>query len=309
MNMFFNYDINVTYSNFTENNNEKILNNPEIADKFDVDKCHAFTVLPSTYYINEGTSFSNTVYIVPQQVFDDDTLRIDFPVNTIAISMSCAEKVDVKEGDTLSVRVMNEEFTRTVGLVYDDFFMKSIFIHAEDDLNGTAINDLHKKYITAGYLNLVGDPSTEEVDQIVEQIKAMEIGVAACISLEQTIEKITNIVSSVKLMTMAIKVFAILLAIICLINLALLNFKERTREIATMKVLGFSLPEIARSLIYVVLILTVVGSALGLCIGYPLLYLILSINQNNYVSFLYHIEPISYILGVVIAVVTSFVVK
>ena len=137
----------------------------------------------------------------------------------------------------------------------------------------------------------------------------MDIGVATCISLTQTIEKIGYLVSSVKLMTTAIKVFAILLAVVCLINLALLNFKERTREIATMKVLGFSLPEIARSLIYEVLILTVVGSGLGLSIGYPLLYLILSINQNNYVSFLYYIAPQSYIFSVMLAVLTSFAVN
>ena len=141
------------------------------------------------------------------------------------------------------------------------------------------------------------------------QIKQLDIGVATCISLEQSKTKVEDIVSSVKLMTMAIKVFAILLAVVCLINLALLNFKERTREIATMKVLGFSLPEIARSLIYEVLILTVVGSCLGLCIGFPLLYLILSINQNNYVSFLYYIAPGSYILGVVLAVITSLAVN
>ena len=267
------------------------------------------TILPSTYYVNEGTSFSNTTYIVPQKAYEDGTFKLSFPENTVAIAKSSAEKVNVKEGDTISFKIMNSTFTRTVGLIYDDFSMKSIFMHAEDNLSGNEVMDLYSKYITSGYLNFLGNPSQEEIDHIVEEIKNMDIGVATCISLQQTKDKINDLVSSVKLMTMAIKIFAILLAVVCLINLALLNFKERTREIATMKVLGFSLPEIARSLIYEVLILTIVGSALGLCIGYPLLYLILSINQNNYVSFLYYIEPASYILGVVLAVVTSFAVN
>jgi putative ABC transport system permease protein len=298
-----------TYSNYSSNNNEKILTNPDFAGKFDESKCYELTILPSTYYVNEGTSFSNTSYILPQQVYDDGTFKLSFPENTVAIAKSSAEKVNVKVGESISFKIMNQTFTRTVGLIYDDFSMKSIFIHAEDNIDGTAIADLHAKYITSGYLNLLGDPTQEEIDKIVDEIKKMDIGVATCISLQQTKNKINDLVSSVKLMTMAIKVFAILLAVVCLINLALLNFKERTREIATMKVLGFSLQEIARSLIYEVLILTVVGSLLGLCIGYPLLYLILSINQNNYVSFLYYIEPASYILGVVLAVVTSLVVN
>ena len=309
METFFNYDIMTTYSNYSENNNEKIINTPELTEKFEIEKCHELTILPSSYYVNEGTSFSNTAYILPQNVFDDGTFKLDFPENTIAIAKSSSEKVGVKVGDSLSFKIMNSTFTRTIGLIYDDFSVKSTFIHAEDNLNGTEIFDLHKKYITSGYLNLKGNPTNEEIDKVVEQIKNLNIGVATCISLQQTKTKINDLVSSVKLMTMAIKVFAILLAVVCLINLALLNFKERTREIATMKVLGFSLQEIARSLIYEVLILTVVGSLLGLCIGYPLLYLILSINQNNYVSFLYYIEPVTYVLGIVIAVVTSLVVN
>ena len=309
METFFNYDIMTTYSNYSANNNEVIISNPDFENKFDVERCYALTILPSTYYVNEGTSFSNTTYIVPQKAYEDGTFKLSFPENTVAIAKSSAEKVNVKEGDTISFKIMNSTFTRTVGLIYDDFSMKSIFMHAEDSLSGNEVMDLYSKYITSGYLNLLGNPSQEEIDHMVEEIKNMDIGVATCISLQQTKDKINDLVSSVKLMTMAIKIFAILLAVVCLINLALLNFKERTREIATMKVLGFSLPEIARSLIYEVLILTIVGSALGLCIGYPLLYLILSINQNNYVSFLYYIEPASYILGVVLAVVTSFAVN
>lgn len=309
MNTFFNYDIMTTYSNFTVDNNRVILEDPQFEGKFDVERCYNITILPITYYVDEGTSFSNTTYILPQNVFEDGTFKLSFPMNTVALAKSCADKINVKTGDFVSFKLMNKEYTREIGLVYDDFSMKSLFIHAEDTVDGTVMEDLYKSYTTSGYFNLNGNPSNEEIDEIAAQIKAMDIGVATCISLTQTIEKIGYLVSSVKLMTTAIKVFAILLAVVCLINLALLNFKERTREIATMKVLGFSLPEIARSLIYEVLILTVVGSGLGLSIGYPLLYLILSINQNNYVSFLYYIAPQSYIFSVMLAVLTSFAVN
>ena len=309
MTTFFNYDIMTTYSNYTAKNNDLILENPEFEGVFDADRCYELTILPTSYYVNEGTSFSNTIYILPQKAFDDGTFKISFPENTVAIAKSCAEKINVSLGDTVSFRVLDQEFSRTIGLIYEDFSMKSLYLHAEDNIDGTAIQEIYSTYNTSGYFNLLGDPSEEEIVQIVDKMKHMDIGIATCISLNQTIKKINDLVSSVKLMTMAIKVFAILLAVVCLINLALLNFKERTREIATMKVLGFSLQEIARSLIYEVLILTVVGSGLGLAIGYPLLYLILSINQNNYISFLYYIAPESYVLGILLSVVTSFVVN
>jgi hypothetical protein len=60
--------------------------------------------------------------------------------------------------------------------------------------------------------------------------------------------QIDDVMSGVHIMTNAVKVFAIILAVIVLYNLALLNFRERTRDIATLKVLGFTKAEIASSL-------------------------------------------------------------
>ena len=48
-----------------------------------------------------------------------------------------------------------------------------------------------------------------------------------------------EIMSSIELMTDVIKIFAILLCIVVIYNLSSLNISERTRDIATMKVLGF----------------------------------------------------------------------
>lgn len=306
---YFNYDIMTTYSNTSQNTNEIILNDPQFEGVFDKENCYNICILPSNYYITEGVSYSNTSYILPKKVFENDVFKLEFAPNTVAIAKSSAEKIGAKLGDSISVNILNKVYVREIGLIYEDFSMKSTFFHAEDDLNGTEMMDLYNTYVTSGYLTLTGNPSNEQIEEVVAKLSALDIGIATCLSIQQTRDKINNLVSAVKLMTMAIKVFAILLAVVCLINLALLNFKERTREIATMKVLGFSLPEIARSLIYEVLILTLVGSCLGLGIGFPLLYLILSINQNNYVSFIYYIAPESYILGVVLAVVTSLVVN
>lgn len=306
---YFNYDIMATYTNYANDNTDEILNNPAISEYFLKDKTYRITTLPTSFYLDQGSSYTGSVYIIDKKSINDEIFKIDFPMNTIAISKTYADKLSLKVGDNLLFKVLDTEYEREISLIYENFSMKSIFIHSEDSLNGNDFGVYSKNNVTMTYFNLKDNISEEKTNEIVEEIKSMNISVATCMSLQQTKNQIESYVSSVKLMTLAIKIFAILLAVVCLINLALLNFKERTREIATLKVLGFSTFEIARSLIYEVLILTIVGSLIGLLFGFPMEYLVLSINQNNYVSFIYYISPLTYIIGVVVSVATSLVVN
>ena len=119
----------------------------------------------------------------------------------------------------------------------------------------------------------------------------------------------SSYMTSIKSMTNTIKFFAILLAIVVLINLAILNFEERSRDIATLRVLGFSRFEISRSLVYEVMILTIIGALLGLLLGYPLEYLVLSTNITPLISWIYIIYWYSFVIGFLLSVVTAFVVN
>ena len=115
--------------------------------------------------------------------------------------------------------------------------------------------------------------------------------------------------SSIRIMTNTIKIFALLLAIVVLYNLALLNFKERIKDIATLKVLGFEVREIAASFLLEILLLTLVGSAIGLVLGYPLMYAVLAINENPLLSYVYHIDVISYVITFVITAGFSVIIN
>lgn len=90
-----------------------------------------------------------------------------------------------------------------------------------------------------------------------------------------------------------------------LYNLSLLNVKERHRNIATLKVLGFSNLEISSSLFYEIMALVLIGTAFGLLLGFPVLYLVLSINKVELVAFIYHIKPVSYVLAALLSLLTA----
>ena len=120
---------------------------------------------------------------------------------------------------------------------------------------------------------------------------------------------IDDTLSSIKMMCNTVKVFAILLAIVVTYNLASLNFIERKRDISTLKVLGFSSREIGLSLVFELMVLTMIGVIFGLILGYPILYLIMSINETNLLHYIYHIHWFSYLISVVISLGTSICVN
>ncbi len=109
--------------------------------------------------------------------------------------------------------------------------------------------------------------------------------------------EIENLISSTNVMKYTMMTFAILLSVVVLYNLSLLSMRERSREMATLKVLGFGNFDVSFSLLVEILLLTAVGTALGAALGYPLLYLVMKLNELEIMAFLYFIKPISYILA------------
>ena len=122
-------------------------------------------------------------------------------------------------------------------------------------------------------------------------------------------EYIGSAMSSVLVMTNAVKIFAILLALVALYNLSLLNFREKIREFATLKVLGFRIREITLSLLTEAMVLTLIGVAFGLALGYPFLLGVLGTNQVEVVEYLYWIKPLSYVYSFLLTAVVVLAIN
>ena len=185
----------------------------------------------------------------------------------------------------------------------------------EERERGITINTAHVEYQTAKrhYAHVDCPGHADYVKNMITGAAQMDGAILVIAATDgpmaQTREHANNTIASIKVMTLTVKVFAILLAIVVLYNLALLNFKERIKDIATLKVLGFSKLEIGSSFIIEIITLTFVGSLIGLLFGKPLLIAVLSINENPLLSYVYYIKPISYILTVLLTCGTSLCIN
>ena len=98
------------------------------------------------------------------------------------------------------------------------------------------------------------------------------------------------------------------LAAIVLYNLTNININERIREIATIKVLGFNARETAMYVFKENLALTVIGSVLGLGLGYLMLLFVMSQIRIDMVYFKALVMPMSYVISVIMTILSACIV-
>ena len=115
--------------------------------------------------------------------------------------------------------------------------------------------------------------------------------------------------NSLNYVVLILIVSAGLLAFVVLYNLSNVNISERIRELATIKVLGFYDKEVYSYVTRETVILTLIGTALGLLGGFCLNYFIIGTCEINMLRFTKTIQPISYVYAVVITLLFTIIVN
>lgn len=255
---------------------------------------------------SDGTQENTSIRIVK----DDSTFyKIKFEKDEIAVSKKVCQKLNLKVGDEISFTYNNIQYDGKVNVIYDAFFYNGILLHEGNSLLSGVDKFLYQNVgvnIKDGY----------DVSKVKDEILKLDY-VSSCMSKVDWTLRIENTLSGVLVMTNAVKIFAILLGIVVLYNLTLMNYKERSRDVATLKVLGFNRFEILKSLILESLSLTLIGVILGLALGYPFMLAVMMTNVVELVDYLYIIFVPSYIysflltfgVALLINILLSFKIK
>ncbi len=222
-----------------------------------------------------------------------------FPSDTALVSAKTAQKLKIKKGDTIRFSIDKKEITVKVYDVFEAFYDNGVFIHANSELLTSPISEYSAMWLDASE-NDVG--TVKAAAQKIQYVGAADLK-------EEWEERISNTVSSVMTITMAIRVFAILLAAVVLYNLALLNFKERIRQIATLKVMGFKRFEISMPILAETLSLTLIGVIFGLIAGFPFTKFVLYINSFDTIYYTYKIYASSYFMSFLLTFVLAFILN
>lgn len=124
---------------------------------------------------------------------------------------------------------------------------------------------------------------------------------------ETMMDSYDSFLDIMNMMVLLLVVAAIVLGIVVLYNLGVMSYLERSRELATLKVLGFRERHIGRLLISQNLWLTVIGVLIGLPGGYVTLDTLIKALATEYELKL-SIGPLSYAISILLTFGTSLAV-
>lgn len=209
-----------------------------------------------------------------QRIVDKDGVVRLVPPAGLVLSKALADLLDVNEGDSVSIEVL--EASRPVKQVKVAAIVDELMgLNAYIDIH--ALNRLLNEDDVVSGAYLMVDPRYE--DALYSRLKRMP-GVAG-VSLPGTILKSFNetFAKTIGIFTFVLVFFSSAIVFGVVYNAARIALSERGRELASLRVLGFTKREIAMTLLSEHAVLTAVAIPLGFIFG-----IVICITMNNLVD-------------------------
>ena len=219
--------------------------------------------------------------------------------NEVILNTKLAELLDVSVGDTVELRTADmESGTVTVSAVFDNYIYNFCIIAPEtyEDCFGTW--NVNTFLLTAD-----GD-----FDAIAEMLTEAE-EITSVSQLRTTGNMVESALSCLDYIILMVVLFSGALAFIVIYNLTNINLAERSREIATVQVLGFYPKETESYVLRENLALSVIASFIGLPLGILFHRVVMDLILIELLQFPRVIEPKSYVLSVICTIFFAWVVN
>lgn len=216
------------------------------------------------------------------------------------ITEGMAESLDLEKGDTVNFfpSLSGQSYEFEIADIVDSSMPQAFYV-----------ND--KRWTSAGATFLPSHILTGEIDNI-DELKA-DKRVSQIITIEHQKENFNNFRTAMMGVFTLMKLVASVLVVIVLYNLSTLSFLERTKEYNTFRVLGFHYNEIRVLASFENLIILLIGSLLGIPLGFKFLGLYCDTFSNDTMKYTADISDVSFALlcGIVVfcTVVTTLLLS
>lgn len=259
----------------------------------------------------ENKDISTTIHIISndKKFKDFCTLfngnnEFDLDDSSVLISQKMATKLNKKAGDTIKIKDANNKvikakikgvFTNYVG--HHIYASESLYKSWNTNAKTTHIYLIKSKKTTKKFERNLGN-------------KIMNIDGVQSVTFYSSLQKnFKDMIKSISYIVVVLVISAACLAFVVLYNLSNVNISERKREIATIKVLGFTRKEVDAYINRETILLTILGSLIGLGIGIGLHHLIMNLAEMDDIMFGRTINSISYVISFVMTIGFSAIIN
>lgn len=221
--------------------------------------------------------------------------------NGVIISNKIAKSLDLKVNDTFEVEYDDLTYELKVGAIFNNYIGHYVILN--DAQYQSALKQAPKDN---GILFKIEDGFDQE--EVARQINDLN-NISSLNLYERIATSFGNTINSLNIVVLVLIISAGLLAFVVLYNLTTVNVSERTREIATIKVLGFYQKEVEAYVFRENIVLTFIGCFVGVFLGIALHRYIMTIVEQDMVIFGKEIYWYSYLLSVIITFFFAFLVN
>ena len=263
-------------------------------------------IVSTEFHSNNLTHRGTIQGVLPDAILSPiyDVQRGIVPIysNGLSLNSMLAEKLQVSVNDVVRVKILEgrrPDFVVPVVDIFESYIGMPAYMNI-DELN---------KYLNEGkqveYLNLLIDE--KYASKLFSELK--EIPDVAAISLrEAAVDTFNDTMAETLIIFVTIfSIFGCALAFGLTYNSTRITLSERGRELATLRVLGFTKAEISYILLGEIGILTVISLPIGCFLGYSLAWIIVSAFETELYRIPLVIKPATYGKAIIITLAATII--
>lgn len=217
---------------------------------------------------------------------DNNKKDIRLPKEGIVLSENVAKDLNIKENSTVEINIGQKI--------------------AAVNISGIADINLQGIYMSKEAWEKLGGTFTPNTLFVGNSFKLKEIENLSCVSeitkLDDQLKDANEVLQNVKMIVALLLIAAILLSIVILYNLGILSYTERSREYATLRVLGFYNKEIKGLILKDTIINVMIGWLLGVPVGVKFLDLYVQAVSTSSIQYHGVLEPVSFMIASIITI-------
>ncbi len=218
------------------------------------------------------------------------------------IDAGLADRLGAKAGDSMTVyNAQMDRMTLTVSGIFDNYVYNYLIVGSESvEGQWTEVPAENTAFVNVG--------EGSDAGEVGAHIAGLDTVSNVSVSSEVR-GRFESMMSSLNAVIVMVVLCAAALAFIVLYNLTNININERIREIATVKVLGFTLRETASYVLSENFALSALGALVGLPLGKLLHSFVMSQIKVDLVMFDVRVLPLSYVVAVALTMLFAALVN
>ena len=302
----FQYDMSITYN--STNLDEKI---KELENKQNIEKTMKLKIESGTIEYQDQENSELQILAVDKNEIKEFIKLIDINENKevklntkgIFITEKLAILLGIKENDKVILKNSEDkEKEVVVTKIIENYLMHYVYI--EEELYNELYGDISYNTIYVQEKNITEDEENILAEEILSDIEAIKV-----VKAKETARMMDDTMQNLNYVVWILIISAGILAFAVLYNLSNVNISERKRELATIKVLGFYDREVHSYISRENTILTILGIALGLWLGFYINKMIIKTCELDMFLFPTDVSIECYIYGIIITTIFTLIIS